>query len=62
VSQAQIIALTIIVKAILLTSKNKPEIIKTIKEIVDSGFVNADDKMQADIDASLMNWINSTDL
>jgi hypothetical protein len=57
-SPAQQIALTVVVKAILLHSDNK-EIIKTIKKIADSGFKYADSRLQAEIDESLMNWINS---
>jgi hypothetical protein len=55
---AQQIALTVVVKAILLHSDNK-EIVKTIKKIADSGFKYADSRLQAEIDESLMNWINS---
>jgi hypothetical protein len=57
-SPAQQIALTVVVKAILLHSDNK-EIVKTIKKIADSGFKYADSRLQAEIDESLMNWINS---
>jgi len=57
-SPAQQIALSIVVKAILFHSDSK-EIVKTIKKIADSGFKHADSRLQAEIDESLMNWINS---
>ena len=55
----QQVALAVVVKALLVVSPDKERIVAVIKQISDSGFKYADARLQADIDESLTNWINS---
>jgi hypothetical protein len=58
-SLGQQIALAVVIKALLVVSPDKQRIIAAIKQISDSGFKSADARLQAEIDESLTNWINS---
>jgi hypothetical protein len=55
----QQIALAVVIKALLVVSPDKQRIVAVIKQISDSGFKHADARLQAEIDESLTNWINS---
>jgi hypothetical protein len=55
----QLIALTIVVKALLATHPNKAAAVRAIKSLSDAGIRHADPKLQAQIDRSLLHWINS---
>jgi hypothetical protein len=55
----QHLALMIVVKALLAASRDKPAIIDAIKRVAGAGLQHADETLQAEIDASLINWINS---
>jgi hypothetical protein len=58
-TEAQLIALAVVLKAFIYASENREKIIKNIKLLSDSGFKHADPKLQADIDQSLTNWVNT---
>jgi hypothetical protein len=59
VSLAQHVALMIVVKALLAASHDKPAVVAAIKRLGGAGLQTADETLQAEIDASLINWINS---
>jgi hypothetical protein len=49
----------IVVKALLAASHDKPAVVAAIKRLGGAGLQTADETLQAEIDASLINWINS---
>lgn len=55
---AQIVALSAIVKALVATHQNHGALRAALREVAKDGFANADDEMQAEIDRSILNWMN----